>query len=224
MKPAFSTTAHASSSVTDFMRSRIASGTFGRPSGNLSPVQSGVYLITSSRVKNPCCARALRDTPRIIEVQTTPTDARLSCRTKKSNCSTAPILCLCIRLEPGCSWNFYCLGHLFVHLYAQARLIQGSHISFLNNLALLNKCLPNLQMIDPVPLADQVVGNSRAHMGRGHGADGRDDAVWCKGNVVGLGHVGDLACLREPAYLLNIRHDDICRALLQQFGVAPTHV
>src|ERR1700733_7590678 len=203
MKPAFSTTAHASSSVTDFMRSRIASGTLGRPSGNLSPVQSGVYLITSSRVKNPCCARALRDTPNIIDEQTTPTAARLSCRTNTCNCSTVPILSLFIRLEPGCSWNLYCLGHLFVHLHAQARLIQRSNLSLLNNLALLNKCLPYLQMIDPVPFADQVVGDGRAYMGGGHGADGRNDAVWCKGNVVGLGHIGDLACLREPAYLLN---------------------
>src|SRR5215469_12209900 len=49
-------TAHASSSVTRFMRSKISSGTLGRPSGKRSPCQSGVYLTTSSRVKNPCCA------------------------------------------------------------------------------------------------------------------------------------------------------------------------
>src|ERR1041385_8329868 len=48
--------AHASSSVTRFIRSKMSSGTLGRPSGKRSPCQSGVYLITSSAVKNPCWA------------------------------------------------------------------------------------------------------------------------------------------------------------------------
>src|SRR5205085_7590446 len=34
-------------------------GTLGRPSGNRSPCQSGVYLITSSEVKKPCCGCAV---------------------------------------------------------------------------------------------------------------------------------------------------------------------
>ena len=53
VKPASRNTAQASSSVTFFMRSRMASGTFGRPSAKRSPFQSGVYLIRSSLVKIP---------------------------------------------------------------------------------------------------------------------------------------------------------------------------
>src|SRR3954469_7383455 len=52
------TTAHASSSVTVFMRSRIASGTFGRPSGKRSPFQSGVYSTSCCLVSTPGCAHA----------------------------------------------------------------------------------------------------------------------------------------------------------------------
>src|ERR1700744_5495801 len=104
----------------------MESGTLGRPSGNLSPCQSGVYLITSSRVKNACCARALRDAPNIIDEQTTPTAARLSCRTNASICP-CPFY-LFIRLEPRCSWNLHGLGYLFVHLHAQTRFIQRSDV------------------------------------------------------------------------------------------------
>src|ERR1700691_3179926 len=136
----------------------MESGTLGRPSGNLSPVQSGVYLITSSRVKNPCCARAAREVnrhaPKIIDEHIVPTAARLNCRANASNWSfnwsTGPYP-LFIRLEPSCSWNLNGLGHLFVHLHAQARLIERGDVTFLNNLALFDKCLPDLQMVDPVP-------------------------------------------------------------------------
>jgi hypothetical protein len=48
-KPLPRTTDHASSRFTFFMRSRIESGTFGRPSGKRSPVHSEVRAITSSR-------------------------------------------------------------------------------------------------------------------------------------------------------------------------------
>src|SRR4029453_11381095 len=54
--PAAVTTAHASSSVTLFIRSRMASGTLGRPSGNRSPFQSGVYSISCCFVSTPGCA------------------------------------------------------------------------------------------------------------------------------------------------------------------------
>ena len=43
-------TDQASSRLTFFMRSRMASGTFGRPSANRSPVHSDVRATTSSRV------------------------------------------------------------------------------------------------------------------------------------------------------------------------------
>src|SRR5580704_43714 len=222
MKPAFSTTAQASSSVTDFIRSRIASGTFGRPSGNRSPCQSAVYLITSSGVKNPCCARAPRNAPKTIEEQTIPTAACLNNRTYVSICAT--VSSFITRLEPRCSWNLYCLCYLFIHLHAEPGLIRRGHITLLNNLAFFDEGLPHLKMVDPMPFADQVIGNRNAHVGRSHGANRRNHTVRRKRNVVSLSHVGYLARLREPAYLLNIRHDDVSRALLQQFGVSPAQI
>src|SRR5688572_12470790 len=57
-KPAPVTTAHASSRVTSFIRSRIASDTLGRPSAKRSPFQSGVYSISCSRVRTPGWAAA----------------------------------------------------------------------------------------------------------------------------------------------------------------------
>ncbi len=53
LKPPERNWAHASSNVTDFMRCKIESGTFGRPSGKRSPFQSGVYWMSNSRVKMP---------------------------------------------------------------------------------------------------------------------------------------------------------------------------
>src|SRR6267154_2605969 len=146
MQPAFSTTAHASSSVTDFIRSRIESGTLGRPSGNRSPCQSGVYLITSSGVKNPCCAPAPGIAPNIIEEQTTAIPMRRI---------TVFIGCILLfaRLKPGCSWNLHRLSHLFVHLHPQPRLVRRSYITLLDNLTLFDKGLPYLEVIDPMPLA-----------------------------------------------------------------------
>src|ERR1700733_9708669 len=149
MKPAFSTTAHASSRVTDFIRSRMESGTLGRPSGNRSPCQSGVYLITSSGVKNPCCARAPGIAPNIIEEQTT------AIPTWRIHVFIGYIL-LFARLKPRCSWNLHCLGHLFVHLHAEPGLVRRGYIALLDNLTLFDKGLPYLEVIDPMPLTNQV--------------------------------------------------------------------
>src|ERR1700748_1835041 len=152
MKPAFSTTAQASSRVTDFIRSRIESGTLGRPSGKRSPCQSGVYLITSSGVKNPCCAEAPGNAPHIIEAQTTAIPMRriivfIGC------------FLLLARLKPRGSWDLHGLGDLFVHLHAEARLIRRSDIAFYDDLAFLDEGLPDFQVVDPMPLAHQVIGN-----------------------------------------------------------------
>src|SRR5688572_16638079 len=55
--------AHASSTLTDFIRRRISSGTLGRPSGKRSPFHAGVKKINSSlEICWPCVLRLMVST------------------------------------------------------------------------------------------------------------------------------------------------------------------
>src|SRR5215469_15760063 len=146
------------------MRSRIPSGTLGRPSGNLSPFQSGVYLITYSLVKNPCCAHswllvAIRTIAPIV----------INVRFSLPLLINRPILlCSGIRLKPRCSFNLHLFRSFLVHLDAKARLVCYRNVSLLNDLAFLHKILPGIQVVDPMPLADEEVRDGCTDMRGSH--------------------------------------------------------
>ena len=61
-------------------------------------------------------------------------------------------------------------------------------------------------------------------MRRRHHADGRSHRVRRHRHKVRVRQVGDLARFEQPSALLEIRHDDVHRALLQQLAEAPAHV
>ena len=61
-------------------------------------------------------------------------------------------------------------------------------------------------------------------MGRGHRAERPADVVRRQRHVVDLGHVGDLAALRQTAALGDVGHDVVDRLLLQQVAEAPAQV
>src|SRR5512140_1227198 len=137
MNPFCCSTAHASSIVTVFMRSRMSSGTLGRPSGNRSPCQSGVYLITSSAVKKPCWAPALA----------TLTAARTMHRPATHACLVLIMLTpnywlCCGRLKPGCPRDLGLLRGFLIHLNSQARFLAGRNVTLLDDLAFLDPVLP----------------------------------------------------------------------------------
>src|SRR6266498_3454994 len=148
MKPFCCSTAQASSRVTVFMRSRMSSGTFGRPSGKRSPCHSGVYLITSSGVKNPCCAAALGP----IAAKKTADRAKIHASLVLFIVLDSNGVGLCsIRLKPACFRNLGLLRGFLVHFKPQARFVGRRDVTLLNDLAFLNPVLPEVGMIDPVP-------------------------------------------------------------------------
>src|SRR5919197_4636519 len=127
MKPFCWSTAHASSSVTRFIRSKISSGTLGRPSGKRSPCQSGVYLITSSEVKNPCCARAVGTTAAISPRHKITHGIRLSFL---FIVPFAPIFLLgFVRFKPSCSRDLCLSSHLLVHLNPETWLVGHGYVT-----------------------------------------------------------------------------------------------
>src|SRR6478735_331476 len=60
--------AHASSTLTDFMRRIISSGTFGRPSAKRSPLHKGVKAINCSLLICTCCACTGLQTAAIVHI------------------------------------------------------------------------------------------------------------------------------------------------------------
>src|SRR5690242_15517011 len=132
-------TAQASSSVTRFMRSKMSSETLGRPSGKRSPCHSGVYLMTSSRVKNPCCANALGAV----------TAMRLKNRIAREKqfrlffiVSFAPIFSGLARFKPGCSRDLSFSGDFFVHFKPNAWLVRHCDVALLDDFAFLDPVFP----------------------------------------------------------------------------------
>ena len=79
-------------------------------------------------------------------------------------------------------------------------------------------------VIDPVPFHDEEIRDRRADMRRGHRPERAADVVRGERNVIDLGHIGDLAALREAAALGDIGHDVIDRLLLEQIAKAPAQV
>src|SRR5262245_57614860 len=127
MKPFCCRTAHASSIVTVFMRSRMSSGTFGLPSAKRSPCHSGVYLITSSAVKNPCCAFALEMITVQITRQRTPTRTTLPFILLRS-----PFVLCRVWLKPACSRHLRLTRDLFLHLHSKPRLVTRCDVALLD--------------------------------------------------------------------------------------------
>src|SRR6185437_359637 len=187
-------TAHASSSVTRFMRSKMSSGTLGRPSAKRSPCQSGVYLMTSSRVKNPCCALALC------------ADTATRDRNKIANGIRLSFLVIVlislqftsgfVRFKPGCSRNLCFSGDFFIHLNADAGLITHSDITLLDDFTFLHPVLPKIGEVDPVPFANQEVGNRGTNMSCGHDTDRRHNTMGRDRHVICLRQIGYLAAFR----------------------------
>src|SRR4051794_25394343 len=111
----------------------MSSGTLGRPSANRSPCQSGVYLITSSLVKNPSCA------------------VRQGVNASKAAAPRTPAIILCMlfpliddvaeqlffRFEPRCTGNLRLFCHFLVHLHTQAGPIRRSHVTIHDDFAFL---------------------------------------------------------------------------------------
>src|SRR5215469_6609912 len=162
-------TAHASSSVTRFMRSKISSGTLGRPSGKRSPCQSGVYLTTSSRVKNPCCACAFCAVAAIRPRHKIAHGIWLSFFFMVWFCS--PFTSSLVWFKPGGSRDWCFSRHFFIHLNADARLITHSDVAPLDDFAFLHPVPPKIGEVDPVPFANQEVRNRGTNMGCGHHTD-----------------------------------------------------
>src|SRR5512146_297526 len=182
------------------MRSRMESGTLGRPSGTRSPFQSGVYLMTSSRVKNPCCATAAGATEAATATNTT----ALSNVLPKPFPKRLPkqfIICFlcsltsCVRFKPGCTGNLRPSCDFFVHFHTDARSIGHRDVALFDDLAFLHPSLPIGLAADPVPLACQEVWNTRADVCRRHGADRRHNTMRRERNIVGLRQVRNLARL-----------------------------
>src|SRR5437868_5628280 len=171
MKPFCWSTAHASSSVTRFMRSRISSGTLGRPSAKRSPCQSGVYLITSSEVKNPCCALALGTIAATSTRDEITQEIRLSFRVM---IAVAPIFSSrFVGFKPSRSRDLCFSSHLFIHLHPKAWLVRYADVSLLNDFTFLHPVLPKIGKVDPVPFANQEIRNRSAKVRRGHHAHRR---------------------------------------------------
>src|SRR5580658_2003434 len=221
LRPAERSVAQASSRVTFFMRSRMSSGTLGRPSGNLSPCQSGVYLITSSGVKNPCCAvRRGASATMIAPAKTHETNFRIFLPLRLVQFLNTSLL----GFEPRRPWNLGLLCNVFVHFHAQPRLVRWSDVTVHDDLALLHPIRPKIHVINPMPFLAQEIRIGRAGMRRGHLSDWRNHAVRRNRNVVGLRHVGNLLGFGESPDLLKVRLDDVDRPLLEQFPVSPSHV
>src|SRR6185295_4232785 len=170
MKPFCWSTAHASSSVTRVMRSRMSSGTLGRPSAKRSPCQSGVYLITSSEVKKPCCALAPGTTTATRTNDKIAPEIRLSFLFITA---FAPKFSSgFVGFKPGRSRDLCFSSHLFVHLDPKAWFVSYRDITLLDDLSFLHPVLPKIEKVDPVPFAHQEIRNRSADMRRGHHADG----------------------------------------------------
>src|SRR5215469_8214077 len=125
------------------MRSRISSGTLGRPSGNLSPCQSGVYVITSSGVKNPSCP--MRGGVNASNRAPTAIPARILCILFSLSHSyelMKSFTYLFLSFEPRRSRDLCLFGHFFVHLHAKARFVGWSDVPVHNDFAFLYPCLP----------------------------------------------------------------------------------
>src|SRR5450759_2339753 len=199
-------TAQASSRVTVRMRFRTASGTLGRPSAKRSPCHSGVYLMSSSRVRIPGWENA------------------------GTASSTAPMMVgryvwfMAITLsqsrflEPGRAGHLRLTRGVLVHFHTEARAFRKSDVPLLDDLALFDPVAPQVRRIDPVPLLHQEIGNRGAYLGGRHHADRRCNGMRGHGHVVGVRHVGDLARFQEASALLEIGHDDVGRALLQNLA------
>src|SRR5215467_3879246 len=157
MKPFCWSTAHASSSVTRFMRSRMSSGTLGRPSEKRSPCHSGVYLITSAEVKKPCCAPALGAADAIRARHKIAKGIRLDF---VFILASAPIFSSgFVGFKPGRSRDLGFSRHLFVHVDTKARLIGQGDVTLLDDFTFLHPVFPEIGEIDPVPLANEEGGN-----------------------------------------------------------------
>src|SRR2546430_17684989 len=162
-------TAHASSSVTRFMRSKISSGTLGRPSGKRTPCHSGVYLITSSRVENPCCAgahgavAAMRPRHRIARgIQ-----FRLFFIVWFASLFSSGLAWF----KPGCSRNLCFSGDFFVHLNPNTWLVGHGDVALLDDFAFLDPVFPKIWEVDPMPFAYEEVGNRGTNMSCRHHTD-----------------------------------------------------
>src|ERR1035437_2013050 len=199
-------TAQASSRVTVLMRFRTASGTLGRPSAKRSPWNSGVYLMSRSRGRIPGWENA----------GTASSTATMM--VGRYVWFMAITLSRSRFLEPGRARHLRFARGVIVHFHTQAGAFGKSDVPLLDDFALFDEVAPQVRRIDPVPLLHQEIGNRGAYVGGRHHADGRCDGMRGHGDVVGVRHVGDLARFQEAAALLEIGHDDVGGALLQNLA------
>src|ERR1700684_4438769 len=79
----------------------------------------------------------------------------------------------------------------------RARAVGSEHIA-----------VPDLALLQRMPLENEEVWNGRADMGGCHGAQRLRYEMRRERQIVNLGEVGDLLALREPAAFGHVRHDD----------------
>src|SRR4051794_11210921 len=120
------------------MRSRMSSGTLGRPSGNLSPCQSGVYLMTSSDVKNPSWPERRGASARSAAPTRIPA-TNLCILDSPMDVAEEVLL---FGLEPWCSGDLSFLCDFVVHLHTEAWPIGRSDITVDDDLAFFYKSFP----------------------------------------------------------------------------------
>src|SRR5579883_3591012 len=109
------------------MRSRSASETLGRPSAKRSPFHSGVYLITSSFVKKPCCGYAAGESTMA---------AAIAKNTVRSMGSTLR------GLEPAGTGHLRPARGLLIHLHADTGTVRDRDIALLDNFSFFHEAPP----------------------------------------------------------------------------------
>src|ERR1035437_1850232 len=211
-----------SSADMSFILTNRSSGTLGLPSGKRSNGFWALYCSICSLVSWNTCPQ--------IEDATTSANVTagigdLAMRTQKLFIYASILSVYRLCREPGCARQF--LEVFLVQFDADAGLVGNHDVAFLNDLALLDKVLPTLLTIArmaPVPLDHQEVGHRRQHAGPRARANGRRLGVRRDRHVIGLCHVGVLLAFRQSTALLNVRHDDVQRLLLENLPEAPSHI